>query len=68
MAQFLLQALQLMHLLLSATICNAGEFMWLRMLLPIIIKGAIQQIVWHAARLPAKRAKTAIAPTMALQT
>jgi hypothetical protein len=45
MAQFLLQALQLMHLLLSATICNAGEFMWLRMLLPIIIKGAIQQIV-----------------------
>jgi len=29
------------------------------------MKGAIQQMVWHAARLPAARAKTAMAPAMA---
>ena len=35
------------------------------MLLPIIMKGAIQQIVWQAARFPAARAKIAIAPAIA---
>jgi hypothetical protein len=34
------------------------------MLLPIIIQGAIQQIVWQTARLSAKIAKATIAPAI----
>jgi hypothetical protein len=63
--QFLVHVLQLMHLFLSASSCSAGQLIELRISLPITMKGAIQQMVWHAARLPAVRAKIAIAPAIA---
>jgi hypothetical protein len=63
--QLLVHVLQLMHLVLSASSCSAGQLAEFRIFLPIIMKGAIQQIVWQAARFPAARAKIAIAPAIA---
>ena len=44
---------------------SEGKLKRFRIQRPMIIKGAIQQIVWHGARFPAARANIAIAPTMA---
>ena len=43
--QLLVHVLQLMHLVLSASSCSAGQLAEFRIFLPIIIKGAIQHMV-----------------------
>jgi len=53
MGQLLLQRLQSEQALASATKRNEAHPKRLRIHRPIIMKGAIQQIAWHPARLPA---------------
>jgi hypothetical protein len=65
MEQLREQVLQLAHLFLSASRCSLGRLALLLNFRPMTMKGAIQQIVWQAARLPAMSAKSAMVPAMA---
>jgi hypothetical protein len=63
--QFLVQAIQLIHLLVSASSLNTDQLTELRIFLPITMNGAIQQVVWHAALFPATCAMPAIRSAIA---
>lgn len=62
MEQFFEHVWQLVHLSLSAMSCSEGQLPALRIFLPIIMKGAIQQPEWQNALLPAASETPAMMP------